>query len=150
MPNSAGALPPQIGYATQPPETNWDKLEQDIEEELPETDSGIFGLFILLWVMICICGCVYNKNNGDRGMDIVPGAAFIYKIDDALFDGKVTGIHRYGDVTAVPIDIGKYVPAFSNVSSAEKNYTPINGGTVAHGPTKEITQDQYQNSMSDV
>jgi len=164
MPNAAAANGPpqpawggnpqasQQAYGNQAPITNWDKLEDDLEEELPQTDEGMFGLFIMLWVMLCICGCVYNKNNGEQGMDMVPGCTIIYKIDDALFDGKLTGIHRYGTVQSTPIDIGKYVGAFSNTSTttAPQNYDPIRGGTISTGPTKQITQDNYNSAVQDV
>jgi len=79
-------------------------------------------------------------------MDIVPGGSAICKVDDALFDGRLTTRFRYGDVTTMPVSFDQWGSGSGNTplsqsdnrripekSTKFESYQPVRGTNVASG-----------------
>ena len=109
------------------------RFEEDLQRE---SDQAILGWFVVMWIGVCICLCLYNKSNGEEGMDIVPGGAAICKVDDALFDGRLTTRFRYGDVTTMPVSFDQWGSGSGN--------TPLSQSDNRRIPEKSTKFESYQ------
>ena len=67
---------------------------QNDDRKDTNTEGVLFLWFIGVWILLCVCGCVYNHNKGEQGCDIIPGAEYLYRIDDTFFNGKYTSNNR--------------------------------------------------------
>jgi len=111
--------PPPADGGTKGIESKHTNSDMEPPQEIDESDgSNSYYLFwfICLWVALCVCCCVYRHNQGEQGLDILPGAAIIYRIDDAVFDGKYTSSQSFNKVSTT--DEGTYPGASSFTASS--------------------------------